>query len=475
MGSDNIGSWQQDQYHRLDTLRQENKVLCYVNPKDPSEAVIIRDVRIGMILFLLIFGLVFGLVGYGIIWAGFYSLRNSKKESKLRELHPDSPWKNKTEWSGDFITSSNKASLIGIFVFAVIWNAISSPVLFMVPAEIKKGNNAAWIGLLFPLIGLLMIIMTIHQFLKLRRFGESKLYIDGHTAVLGGTLNATIETSCYVDQREGFDISLDCTKTTTSGSGDNRRTHTTIIWQAAQTIHQFDSRGNVQTIPFEMKIPYDIPDSDTANHSWTLTIKADVPGPDYSARFNIPVFKTDASDPINTTSNETIDPEKISLEKIAQDERVIIQQSAEKLQIKFPLLRNISTVIFLFIFTAIWIGITFFLYTKAAWLFFGIWFLIDLILVYAMIKMIFSTTYISVNSQGISLKNCLFGIGKLKHISPSEIQEIKKEQSMTSGSKVYYRIVIKCLNDKNLTAGSNIGSKELTDSLIALMKHYMNP
>lgn len=68
--SDNIGSWHEDRYAELDGARRRGqRVLAWFNPNNPSESVIDRDPRWGMMLFLLPFASIFSAVSIGALFA----------------------------------------------------------------------------------------------------------------------------------------------------------------------------------------------------------------------------------------------------------------------------------------------------------------------------------------------------------------------------------------------------------------------
>lgn len=75
-GADNIGSFQQDLATRLGmAFAVGEPVTVYVNPRDPREAIINRELRPGLMLLMGLFSLVFALVGLGIMAAGVFTPR----------------------------------------------------------------------------------------------------------------------------------------------------------------------------------------------------------------------------------------------------------------------------------------------------------------------------------------------------------------------------------------------------------------
>lgn len=67
--SDNIGSWHEDHFAELDGARKSGeRVLAWVDPKNPANAVIDRSLRWGMMLFLVPFAVLFSAVSLGALW-----------------------------------------------------------------------------------------------------------------------------------------------------------------------------------------------------------------------------------------------------------------------------------------------------------------------------------------------------------------------------------------------------------------------
>ena len=67
--ADNIGEWHEDRFAELDDARKSGQpLLAWHDPKNPAEAVLDRNLRWGMVLFLLPFAVLFSAVGLGALW-----------------------------------------------------------------------------------------------------------------------------------------------------------------------------------------------------------------------------------------------------------------------------------------------------------------------------------------------------------------------------------------------------------------------
>jgi hypothetical protein len=146
-GTDNLDSWHDDMADMLATARKEGKpITVFVNPDNPSESMIDRAIRWNLMLMFLPFALGFGGVGVGALWF------------MARALRGDPP-----ERVGTRVTTGG-GGVLGVWVFAFFWNAISMPIaLLVVPHVIETEEWAGLLVLIFPLIGVLMVWGAISQ------------------------------------------------------------------------------------------------------------------------------------------------------------------------------------------------------------------------------------------------------------------------------------------------------------------------
>jgi hypothetical protein len=118
-GSDNVGDYHQDIGNNLSRARASGeRILVYVNPEDPSQAVIDRGIRWGLIGFKSIFLFVFGGVGLGLL---IFTWRAAKEKDKSDPRYADSPWLLDDDWQTETIKSSSKASMYGVWIFRTGW------------------------------------------------------------------------------------------------------------------------------------------------------------------------------------------------------------------------------------------------------------------------------------------------------------------------------------------------------------------
>ena len=179
-----------------------------------------------------LFGIVFGSVGFGLMIGARSGAKTIKQLAEQKALHPDQPWLWREDWAAGRVKWSGGKSTAISWVFAVFWNVISIVITaVVVPQEWTKGNHIVLLVLLFPLIGLAMLVSAVRNTLAWRRFGQCVFEMAAVPAALGGTLEGLIQTGTRLSLEHGLHLRLSCIRRTTTGSGKNRSTHEEILWQ----------------------------------------------------------------------------------------------------------------------------------------------------------------------------------------------------------------------------------------------------
>jgi hypothetical protein len=70
----------------------------------------------------------------------------SHVSDKLQAAFPDKPWMWRDDWAAGYISSSNRTILAVAWGFAIVWNLVSTPLLFVF-RNIPQKNYAALIAL----------------------------------------------------------------------------------------------------------------------------------------------------------------------------------------------------------------------------------------------------------------------------------------------------------------------------------------
>ena len=478
-GSDNIGSFQQQLYYRLRAAHEQHTpVTAYVDPAEPTKAVLNRELRFGLLAIKGVFALVFGGVGFGLLFGARYGAKKLAAQNALREQFPDEPWRWRREWANGRISASARTTAYVAIVFAAIWNLISLPMLFVIPDEIAGGSTVAAIGLLFPLIGVGLAAWAIRAWLQLKRFKVATLTLDRLPVALGGRLKGTIRVEAEVPVTADFRCELACVETRTTGSGKNRERHERMLWQKQWRVprHQCQIGASLTTIPVDAPIPAEQPattvDDEPAEIAWRLDVTGECPGPDFWSRFELPVFATTMQSPtteITPPSAPTTAeaPDVAELGALGIDyER--LPQGGEAWTFRRGQQKRVATGITGF--AALWGAISAVLFFVSAPLLFPIVFLLfEAVILWWALSLWFTEYRVTLDRGLMTLSRRGFMARAPIEIPLKWIRHVQAKVGMQAGNKLYYDLEVETADGKH-TAASSLADYDVASSLA---RHWM--
>ncbi len=151
-GSDNIGNWHQQWFERLNQAKEnEQKLTVWVNPNQPEQALLDRNVRWPIAMFHLPFALLFSAVSLGATVVFICLLFNRAFPFGLNT-------KSRLEWSGSKRTVKQPVAAAWLFTFC--WCGLSFPFAFIVWSE-PAGLFARTLVSGFAVIGLFLLYGAI--------------------------------------------------------------------------------------------------------------------------------------------------------------------------------------------------------------------------------------------------------------------------------------------------------------------------
>jgi len=399
---------------------------------------------------------------------GIRSHRKNETRLKFQEQHPDTPWLWRTEWRDGRIRSKDGKSAILLWIMAVAFVGISLPAVLAIPREWEKGNKPILIALAFPLAGLGLGVAAARATIRTRKFGSSELELHTLPGVLGGALSGALEIPAKVRAETGFKVRLACIQRTTSGSGKNRSTHERVLWEEEKTILRdfLEVETNRTGLPVFFNVPFDQPQSQDGNPAvvWRLEVRADVPGVDYAAQFEVPVFKTadshaDAPPAPDPTASFQPPPEAWTP---PPGTRIRVSETTRgDTQIFFPAARNPGVLLGLLAFLAIWTGVIWLMIDRKAPVIFPIVFgLFEVLLLMAALQMLFHTVRVIANRSEIEIRHGFLLLRWKNAVPVGEVESVQLKSGMQSGTKVYYDLVLHTQTGRKLGAGGGIPDKK---------------
>src|SRR5712664_2118749 len=407
----------------------------------------------GSTIFGVMVGLVFAVVGAGLIYAAIGGYGRLKKQAEIEEANPLSPWLWRTDWASRRSESLNKKSEIAYWVICIFCNMILLPVIGgLVPKMVHTADPRAFLLLGFGLIGVILLVNAIRATIRHRRFGNTYFEFNSLPFSPGDRAAGRIHLKLETQGAQGIDLRLSCVRRIVTGSGDSRTTREAVLWQAEQNIPS----GAVDPGPLGRMIPVDFAlpaESYVTNHDnpndqvlWLLHAQADVPGVDYLDDFELPVFRSAASADAARDSQSQVSsgaeasgfpaaPADSDSSAVVQPAhtKVIVSMHSGGTEFYFPAFRNPGRALGLLVFTLIWSGVVYFLYSHAPLFFFVVFGLFDLLLVYGVLHVTLGSARIGVANGEILSRTGILGLGSTRRIPASDVASIVPVVSMQQG------------------------------------------
>ena len=465
-GSDNVGDWQ---HHTWSRLKGRKHTTLWVNPADPSESVFDRDLRWGLLGFKMIFVIVFGGAGAVVLW--FIN-------RKPAPVSPGLPaWQASADWHDNRIRSNARASLWFAWGFAVFWNAISAPIAFILPGELARGNQLIWIALLFPLVGLGLLVWAIRQTLAWRRFGVTQLELDPFPGAIGGDVGGTLELRLPYNPRHRFRVTLTCLHVYTRRTSDGNETVRDAKWQDEQpAVVEPGMHGT--RLRFLFQSPVDLPESSeegSDRYEWMLQIAGSLPGADFDRSWQIPVLKNAGPQ----TARAPVRRRAEDADTLEAPGRLRIRETGAGIELYYPYLRHPGMALGMLItgglFAApVWL-IDAFAGSRGVpgpmrWLFTVVG---ALILTWG-IYLAGNSLRVTAGRQGLTAVRGIFGLQFARHAAADDITGIGKSIGMQSRqgnrAQAWYRIHVRTRDGRRIALGEGLTGASRVDALIERLR-----
>jgi len=546
--NDNIGSYHDDLLNQLRHRFHENGIIqIWVNPVDPQQSVIDRNMRWGLFALMSGFCSIFILIGLSV---GYASIRYGKNQSgvkrpsllalreewkhkshdpafnhsfvefyksRIAELNQQAQdkinninWQARKGWSSATIGSQAGKGALVSWGFAIVWNAISTPVLFVLPRELEMGNYAALFILLFPVVGVFLIYKALQSVLEYRRFGKVPLVMDPYPGAIGGHMGGKIQVSrlqhqLVSDPSTEISVRLECVYTYMSGSGRSRSRREDIKWAEQGTPRVQVSMQGVE-IRFRFSVPDNLPEADVEQtgsyHFWRLSVNANIEGIDLNRQYNVPVFKTgessrfvrhDISAQAFKTRQQESEVAKTSIaggnfDLPGLSRAMHLDQQGNEINLSFPMFRNKMLTIFAAIFAGTF---GFGSYSMISMAFasggFGIFIglfcipflLVAIVATIAMIYLAFNSLSVTIRPEGVAVsRRLLFFPVFSRLLSASDIRRLSIKSSGSTGQGVdkisHFKLLAHDNNGKTVTIAEDLDGEDVASHFRDYLSRRLN-
>jgi hypothetical protein len=393
------------------------------------------------------------------------------------------PWLARRDWASGRIEDGNRGTMVAAWILAGFWNLISLPAAFFaVRQALQDGKHGALVVLLFPAVGLGLLVWAIRATLRYRRYGISRLDLATVPAPVGRELRGTIMAPGMLETGDGLDLTLTCVRRVTRGSGKNRSTSETVLWQEQQRVRASRSRtaeGMATSIPVAFRIPADAEPADTSDARdqvvWRLTVAAEVPGVDYRSTFDVPVFRT------SSVENAT-DAESPSLPIASQPfvqpvtSKIRVTRNRRGAEIVFPAARNPGASAGLTALLAVWLVAVWATVHLDAPLLFQLTFgAFGLLLVWGAVTSWFAVSRLTVGDGSIIVGRGLLAPLRDQRMATEDIAEVTTRIGMQVGGTPYYDLILVRKDGRKVSAGRAIRDKREAEWLADTVREALRP
>ena len=451
-------------------------------------------------LMLGMFGLVFSSVGFGLIAFSIFSGKQSKKLKARQTLYPNSPWLWREDWASGQIRPSQRAAAISLWVFAAFWNAISWMVAigFLTDSAKNHPRGLFLLIFLFPAIGVALLAAAVRTTLVARRFGASVLRLKTLPGVLGGVLEGVVELNTTLPKDAPVQTRLTCLRRVTTGSGENRHTSETTLWQEERTLRPGlpEVRAGRTGVPVFFRLPANEPAATPAEAGdgrilWRLDVEAKIAGPDLKLQFELPVFHGDAGEiPAEDPTAKYQLPVEAQREALHSRIRVTSTPQGGR-EFYFPAARSPGMALGVSLFAVVCLGVAAFigreaigsLRAGASWisclfgLFTGIFPVVfggvGLLLAFVGADLWFRRTRLVADGFSLTKTQQWLFLKQRREFRSGEVREIFAKVGMTSGQKAFHDLKVRLDSGREVTLASGIGSKPEADWLVAELKRVL--
>jgi len=478
-GADNIGDHHQNLGRRLSTaMGRGEKITVYVDPENPADAIIDRELRWGLLGFKAIFFFVFGGVGLGLIIWVFKAPR--EKDMSLPG-YVESPWLANDDWQSGGIRSASRSTMWFSWGFAAFWNLISAPLPFVVYRELaEKDNTIALVGLLFPLVGLGLLWWAMAKTMEWRRFGPAPVNLDPFPGSIGGHVGGTIDVNMPFDPDARFSITLTSLHSYVSGSGDSRSRKESAKWQDVQVAQVTSSRGMTR-LSFRFDVPAGLNESDAdqsedAYDLWRLNLKAELPGTDIDRDYEIPVYATaKESRHLSSFSSEAAKSDQRKVDLDAIQSLFSLEQGSNGKTMTYPMFRHTHNGIIGFLIGSVFAGSGWFLgFNEGHWFMGGIFGFVGSLIALSGIYFLFNSLEVSMQGSRLRAVRRILGVPvNTAEINRGNFRRFRRKVSLStqSGSKhmIYYKLFAVDNAGHEVTVGEGFQGAGQADAAEALL------
>lgn len=417
-----------------------------------------------------------GILGSGLFLVGVFSLRSAVRLragmielEQRRKKFPDQPWLWRKDWAGGEIRASESSAAKGIWIIALFWNGLLGSVLFLAWDQISASpllHAPVIITVMLQLAGVFLLVLAIRKTLHFRKFGMSILRLSSVPAQLGGAVVGSLHCPDAVAAASAMTLTLCCTRQDNNSESPT----STILFQRETRIERgaFSRQGSGVIVPVELPLPVDGAESDTVDACtdtihWEIHVHAALPGIDFSAAFEVPVYGRSPT-PFVPSRPTARAPSPAARTHGAR----IRSTQTGGIEIMFPATRDIKGLAGLALFIVFWLS-WMLLFTRdepPRWFQF-IWAGIAILMFVTLLRLSFGYALIRIERGQLSAISGALGLSRSKHIATAEIHKIHLDSGLQIMGHAYHLLQVETASGKRISIGTRVRDRNEADWIIS--------
>jgi hypothetical protein len=420
--------------------------------------------------FLLALGIAFTALSVAFVGIIAFAVRAGQASARRRNVSPMQPWLWRDDWAGRRIAEANQGGRAVLWLFALMWNAITIPIVVIVARQFPR-DSAATMVFVFGGAGILLLAGAGYSALRRAKFGRSFCTIDRVPIEPGQTLSGQIEHRGAQVPDGGYRFVLACVNRIITGHGRGRTTVTQTLWETEQRVSGALAAPSPvgMRVPFSFALPADAPSSDLSKRDdvvlWQLTVAAELPGIDYKATFELPVFTT-AGD---AAAHQAARQEAAARRELSPASRAAVTPlPSGGIELRVGPHRDSGAVTTFLIFGTIWFGTIALLWRGGAPSFVGVFFaLFGLLILGIAVDFFTGTSVVSADAAGLCARHAVLGMSRAKSIDANEVESIASKVAGHVGNRPYFDVEARLKDHSARTLARYFVSRDDADAVAA--------
>jgi len=229
---------------------------------------------------------------------------------KLRQQHPNSPWKWSMRWRSNTINYSDNSEMIISYLVAAIMITAAALSYFMKKEEIlnsfQENRLDSLVTLFMFAVGALFAVRyAVTSTTRWRKYKRSSFIMSAFPGVIGGNLEGEIQTRSRHVPCNGFELKLSCIEMDITFRKSFHSITEEVLWESKQNVSIEDVRMGTHGIafPVSFSIPANLEESDTSSSDrrvhWIITANGIGNDCCFNAVFKVPVFRVSLQSSVN--------------------------------------------------------------------------------------------------------------------------------------------------------------------------------